>query len=153
LSLKEGYIENRLHSSQVSKENAKYIIGYIKIIKSEINPSPNYEKDIINVLCVLSKNTKNKSFRKMQRNDIISFLDSFRKKENVDPMHKWIGTYNIYLIHIIRFKWLYHPNLEPKKRLKPKVIENLPQLKRKEQSIYRPTDLWTTEDDLLFLKS
>jgi hypothetical protein len=25
-------------------------------------------------------------------------------------------------------------------------------LKRKETSIYKPTDLWTTEDDLLFLK-
>jgi integrase len=31
-------------------------------------------------------------------------------------------------------------------------MENIPQLKRKEKSIYKPTDLWTTEDDLLFLK-
>jgi hypothetical protein len=34
----------------------------------------------------------------------------------------------------------------------PKMIENIPQYKRKEQSIYKPTDLWTEEDDLLFLK-
>jgi hypothetical protein len=35
---------------------------------------------------------------------------------------------------------------------KQEVIENIPLLKRKEQSIYKPTDLWTVEDDLLFLK-
>ena len=31
-------------------------------------------------------------------------------------------------------------------------MENILQLKRKEKSIYKPTDLWTAEDDLLFLK-
>lgn len=29
---------------------------------------------------------------------------------------------------------------------------DIPQLKRKEKSCYKPTDLWTQEDDLLFLK-
>jgi len=38
------------------------------------------------------------------------------------------------------------------KRPKPEVIENIPKLRRKEQSIYKPTDLWTAEDYLLFLK-
>lgn len=153
MSLREKYLRNRLSSSLVDKGNAKYISDYSTDIKSEINPSLNYQKDIIDVLCILSKFTKNKPFRKMQRNDIVSFLDSFRKPQSVDPMHKWIGTYNIYLIHTVRFfKWLYHPNLDPKKRPKPKVVDNLPQLKRKEQSIYRPTDLWTTEDDSLFLR-
>jgi integrase/recombinase XerD len=42
--------------------------------------------------------------------------------------------------------------LEPSKRPKPEVIENVSQLKRKEQSVYKPTDLWTTEADRLFLK-
>jgi hypothetical protein len=50
------------------------------------------------------------------------------------------------------FKWLYSPDIEQKKRPKPSVIENIPQLKRKEKSIYKPTDLWTAEDDSLFLK-
>ena len=50
------------------------------------------------------------------------------------------------------FKWLYYPDIESDKRPKPEVIENIPQLKRKEQSIYKPTDLWTLEDDVLFLK-
>ncbi|MGA9150477.1 MAG: hypothetical protein WBZ36_07860 [Candidatus Nitrosopolaris sp.] len=68
-------------------------------------------------------------------------------------MHKWIGTYNIYRIYLLRFfKWLYYPDREPKKRSKPSVIENIPQLKRKEQSIYKPTDMWTAMEDALFLK-
>ncbi len=50
------------------------------------------------------------------------------------------------------YKWLYYSNIEPNKRPKPAVIENNLQLKRKEKSIYKPTDLWTSEDDLLFLK-
>ena len=50
------------------------------------------------------------------------------------------------------FKWLYYPNIEQKNRPKPPAIENIPQLKRKEKSIYKPTDLWTAEDDSLFLK-
>ena len=31
-------------------------------------------------------------------------------------------------------------------------MDNIPKLKRKEKSIYKPSDLWTPEDDLLFLK-
>jgi hypothetical protein len=50
------------------------------------------------------------------------------------------------------FKWLHSPNMEFNKRPKPSVIENIPQLNRKEKSIYKPTDLWTPEDDSLFLK-
>jgi integrase len=49
---------------------------------------------------------------------------------------------------------VYYPDLSPKERQtkKPEVISNLSQLKRKEKSIYKPTDLWTQEDDQLFLK-
>ena len=68
-------------------------------------------------------------------------------------MHKWIGTYNLFRVYLLRFfKWLYSPDIEPGKRLKPSVVENIAQLKRKEKSIYKPTDLWTQQDDLLFLK-
>ena len=32
------------------------------------------------------------------------------------------------------------------------MMENIPKLKRKEISIYKPTDLWTEEDDFIFYK-
>jgi hypothetical protein len=80
----------------------------------------------------------------MTRQDIISFLDSFRKPDSSDPLRKWIGTYNTFRIIVLKFfKWLYYPDIEPCKRPKPEVVDNIPQLKRKEQSIYKPTDLWT----------
>jgi integrase len=83
----------------------------------------------------------------------VTFLDSFRKAEDIDSLHKWIGTYNLYRTHVLRFfKWLYYPGIQTDKRPKPGVIKNIPKLKRKEQSIYKPTDLWTQEDDLLFLR-
>jgi integrase/recombinase XerD len=47
---------------------------------------------------------------------------------------------------------VYSPELEPAKRPKPLLLENIPNLKRKEKSIYKPSDLWTQHDDLLFLK-
>lgn len=89
----------------------------------------------------------------MTRDDILSYLGSFRKPQESDPLHKLIGTYNLYRIHVQRFfKWLYYPEIEHKRRPKPPVIDNIAKLKRKEVSIYTPSDLWTAEDDLLFLK-
>jgi len=89
----------------------------------------------------------------MTRQDVIDYLESFRKPESVDPLHQWIGTYETSMIYLLRFfKWLYAKDLEPSKRPKPAVMENIPQIKRKEISIYKPTDLWTEEDDSLFYK-
>jgi hypothetical protein len=36
------------------------------------------------------------------------------------------------------FKWLFYPDIEPIRRPKPPVIENIAQLKRKGKSIYKP---------------
>lgn len=140
-----------LHS--INKDNADAIVEYIAAMKNEVNLSDHYKKDLIILLCKFSRDNKNKLFKDLTRTDIISFLDTYRKTEAADPMHKWIGTYNLYRIHLLRFfKWLYHPDIEPGKRPKSSVIENIPELKRKEKSIYKPSDLWTQQDDLLFLK-
>ena len=105
------------------------------------------------MLCRFSKYNDDKTFKDLTRTNILGFLDSFRKTEDQDPLHKWIGTYNIYRMHLLRFfKWLYYPDIEPDKRPKPSVIENIPKLRRKETSVYKPSDLWTQQDDLLFLK-
>jgi integrase/recombinase XerD len=123
-------------------------------MKTELNPSNNYRRDIIVLLTRVSSFFKNNmSFREMTRKNVLEFLDSFRKPEASDPSHKWIGTYNLFLMYLVRFfKWLYYPDVEPDKRPKPTVIENIPKIKRKEISCYKPADLWTAEDDLLFLK-
>jgi integrase len=148
----------RMLNSVLPHENAMTIAKYILSMKIEINLSDHYRRDLIAVLHKLSiyiSNRRNnaKPFRLMVIQDIIAFLDSFRKSDSLDPLHKWIGTYNTYRMHLLRFfKWLYYPDIEPHKRPRPEVVDNIPQLKRKEQSIYKPTDLWTVQDDLLFLK-
>jgi integrase/recombinase XerD len=70
----------------------------------------------------------------------------------MDPLHKWIGTYNLYrMLLIIFFTWFYYQDVEPSKRPKPRWLK-IALLKRKEHLIYKPTDLWSKEDDILFLK-
>ena len=112
-----------------------------------------YKNLVIKSLVILIKYFKNKNFRQLARSDIISYLDSLHKSEEVDPLHKWIGTYNLKRQLFLKFfKWLHHPIKEAKKRPIPNVMQNIPILKRKEESIYKPDDLWTIEDDRIFLK-
>ena len=102
--------------------NAMIVTNYIKAMRTETNLSDNYRKDVIKVLCIFSNYNKDKPFNVITRRDIIAFLDSFRRPDALDPMHKWIGTYNIYKIHLIRFfKWLYFPDVEPGNRPKSEL--------------------------------
>jgi integrase len=141
------------HLRSIGEGNAVTIIEYIVAMKSEVNLSDNYRKDLIEALVRFSKYNDNKPLKNLTRTNIIAFLETLRKTETQDPMHKWIGTYNIFRIYLLRFfKWLYYPDIEPEKRPKPSVIENIARLKRKEKSIYKPSDLWTQQDDLLFLR-
>jgi integrase len=139
---------------ELPRDDALIIVNYIISMKNEINLSDNYRKLNIYVLYKISKFFDNaKSYKEFVRDDLLQYLDSLRRPEALDPLHKWIGTYNTYRTLFIRFfKWLYYTDIEPQKRPKPSIIENIPPLKRKEQSIYKPSDLWTLEDDLLFLK-
>jgi hypothetical protein len=95
--------EYRRCFTKLSQDNAVITAGYILSVKSEANLSDNYRKSIIKTLSTFSVFCKNKSFKSMTRQDLLSFLDSYRKAESIDPMHKWIGTYNLYNIILIRF--------------------------------------------------
>ena len=161
----EGFMTKFSESTlrdKLSKENALAVADYIIAMKREINPRLNYIKSTIQFLSELSRVIcVEKHFVDMTRDDILFYLDKCRKPENEDPLHKWIGSYNLKRITLMRFfKWLYYPNIaSPKRRNelyleenKPECILGIPQLKRKEISCYKPTDLWTQEDDLLFLK-
>jgi integrase len=139
---------------RIPQENCATIVAYILAMQVEINPSERYRYDTIYKLKQLAEFHNPKSFRDMTRQDIIDYLDSLRKPEQVDLLHKWIGTYELTRMVLLRFfKWLYHPDIVPShKRPKPDVIDNIPKIKRREISIYKPTDLWTEEDDMLFYK-
>ncbi|MFL6461005.1 MAG: hypothetical protein ACJ71J_08650, partial [Nitrososphaeraceae archaeon] len=100
--------------SRLSKENALTICDYVIAMKREVNPRLSYKKYTIQFLSELSKAVGiQKKFIDMTRDDILCYLDKCRKPENEDPLHKWIGTYNIRLVILTRFfKWLHYPNVE-----------------------------------------
>jgi integrase/recombinase XerD len=146
---------------RLSAENALTVSEYMILMKREINPRLTYVRYTVQFLSELSRCIGiHKPFQDMTKEDILCYLDRYRKPENEDPLHKWIGSYNIKRIILIRFfKWLYYPLCNPQKRnelsaaeRKPECIMDIPKIKRKEISCYKPSDLWTQEDDLLFLK-
>ena len=71
---------------KISRENAWIIASYITTMRTEINLSDHYRRDIIKVLTRFSIFCNGKSFRQINRDEILSFLDSFRKPENEDPI-------------------------------------------------------------------
>jgi hypothetical protein len=136
----QPWYANKLFS--IPPDQAIIVVAYIKAMKLEANLSTQYRKDLILLLTKFSAYMSNKDFRDITRDDVLSFLESYRKPENADPLHKWIGTYNLYNLHLMRFfKWLYYPDIAPEKRSKPAVVDNIPRLRRRETSIYKPSDL------------
>jgi integrase len=122
-------------------------------MQTETNLSEVYRVNIIHKLKQLAEYYNPKPFKEMTRQDILNFLDKIRKPENADPLHKWLGTYEITRIIFLRFfKWLHYPDTPEDKRPKPAIMENINKIKRREISIYKPTDLWTEEDDVIFYK-
>jgi integrase/recombinase XerD len=100
--------------TEAQQTNDNIINEYFIAMQTEINSSPNYKKINLNTLTKLSRFHKNKLFRDMTREDIVSYLNSLRKSNEIDPLHRWIGTYNLYVTNLVRFfKWLYNPILEP----------------------------------------
>jgi hypothetical protein len=96
----------KILTQKISPENALNIAEYILAMKTETNVSDAYRSIIIKDLSFLSRFSKNKSFAYMKREDVIDYLDSYRKSDTSDPLHKWIGTYNLKRTLLIRFfKW------------------------------------------------
>jgi hypothetical protein len=100
----------KLLSRLSHNDNISIICDYVAALNEEINPSSTYRTDILAVLCQFS-NFVNKNFKNMIRDDIMQYLNSLKRTEEADPLHKWIGTYNLHRIYLVRFfKWLYYPN-------------------------------------------
>jgi hypothetical protein len=71
------------------------IADYLLALNTEINPSLAYKSNQLKALCYLSTFYKQKPFAKMSRDDVLAYLDSIRRPEESDLLHKWIGTYNL----------------------------------------------------------
>ena len=136
----------------ILKQNQMVIEQYIQARITEVNLATSTQIEVRDKLNGFSKFVK-KNLKDVTRDDVNTFLNSLRKSETDDPVHKWIGTYNHRLILISTFlRWFYYPKLEHNERPRPDILLNIKQLKRKEKSTYKPSDMWTQEDDVLFLK-
>lgn len=74
-------------SQLVTIENAAIIAEYIKCQKTEINLSDKYRHTVITCLITFIKYFKGKNVRRLSKFDVINYLDSLRKSEDVDPSH------------------------------------------------------------------
>jgi integrase len=145
---------------KISRQNSLVIINYILAMQTETNTSQSYKGATISKLKKLAEFHNNKAFKDMTRQDILAFLDEIRKPESVDPIHKWIGNYELTRIILLRFfKWLHaglnRNDIPAKQRPTPDVMLNIPPIRRRKNeqySKYKPTDLWTEEEDAIFYK-
>jgi hypothetical protein len=104
----------------LTEGNVPVLLDYLKCFENEISLSKSYKKITLAILVYCSRFHSNKKFKEMTKEDIISFLNSLRKNETIDPLHGWISTHNLYLVVLQRFfKWLYYPDLSPKSRNNP----------------------------------
>lgn len=90
----------------------------------------------------------------MTKDDILNYLGSLRKSDLLDSKHRWIGSYNArQMIFLKFFRWLYNSTeSDSRKRMTPPCMQGVRRLPRKEKSPYKPSDLWTETEHLLFLK-
>jgi integrase len=147
----DPYVRKHLYE-KISRENASVIVDYILAMHSEIRLSDNYRLNTTVTLKKLAEESANKPFKDMERQDIINFLNTYRKSEEKDPTHKWMDTYNQILARVARFfKWYYNKDIPPEKRPEPPVIQNIGKQNRLEEQTYNDNDVWTPEDDILFL--
>ena len=70
---------------KTSNENVLPISEYVLLLRREVNPSQNYTKIQIQALVELSKYLKQKPFKQLTTEDVLSFLDKVRKTEDKDP--------------------------------------------------------------------
>jgi integrase len=147
------------NNDKISRENANTICDYLMANRRENNVGVHIIKLKIQTLVNFSQyigtgKLLSKESDYITKRDVQMFLDRYRKDERVDPLHRWIGSYNLKLIILLQFfKWLYDPdNPEPRSRKAPGIVAGIKRYKRKEDSIYTAEDLWSEDDDLLFLK-
>ena len=135
-------------------QNANIFYDFIVSEQDYNNVKLSTRLSYIKVICLFNRYLSYQDFYKITKDNIISYLSSLKKSEEEDPTHKWINTYNTRQAVLSKFfRWLHNPD-EPdhKKRETPTCMKGIKQLKKKEVSSYKPSDIWTREDHSIFLK-
>ncbi len=143
--------------SSANLQNTKIFYQFLIEEYDNQNVKLNTTLTHIKILSLFNQFLSYKDFEKITKNDITDFLNSSRKTESDDPTHKWIGTYNTrHMVLSKFFRWFYNQyqnnELDQKKWTTPPCSHGIKHLSRKEKSTYKPSDIWTDEDHVLFLK-
>jgi integrase len=149
------YIKKSLENlMENSSENAKIVCNYIIAEQNEINIKESTKEGKIKVILDLIKFLNFRDLNEFTKEDILAYLNRYRKPEEIDPDHRWIGTWNNrHLILLKFFRWLYDQNNpDIKNRKSPKCMNGIKRLRRREVSRYKPADLWTQRECDVFLK-
>jgi hypothetical protein len=102
-----GYVLRAI--SKLTQENADVLCDYILAEQTAFNISESTKESKITRLAWLALHCKNKPYTEMRAADIQSYLDSGRKSDEDDPLHKWIGYYNTKIKVLTKFfRWLYY---------------------------------------------
>ena len=135
-------------------ENTETICEYIIAEQNEINIRESTKEGKIKVLVDLVKFLEFRNLKNVTKVHILSYLNKFRKPEEIDTNYSWIGTWNNrHRILLKFFRWLHdQDNPDIKNRKTPTCMKGIKRLTRKEISRYKPSDLWTSRECEIFLK-
>jgi len=86
-----------------TEENALIICDYIIAEQNEINIKESTKEGKIKVLVDLLKFLNYKNLKDVNKNNISLYLNKYRKNEEEDPTHRWIGTWNNRHMILIKF--------------------------------------------------
>jgi len=139
---------------QSNRQNAELLCDFIIAETDAQNIKTSTKLTHIKIIYWFSRYLNHKNFQLITREDIRDYLNSIRKTESIDPTHKWIGTFNTRQMILSKFfRWFYNKlEFDSKKWINPACMEGIRQLRRKERSPYKPSDIWTNEDHAIFLK-
>jgi hypothetical protein len=90
----------------------------------------------------------------MTKHDVLEYLNTLERSSIEDPTQKWIGRYNGRQIILIKFfKWLYNPfQSDHKQKETPECMQRLKKLSRKNNTSYKPYDIWESRDHAIFFE-
>jgi hypothetical protein len=155
LDTSKPYFRNVLKKLDVSNhKNAVIICDYITAEITELNIKSSTKEGKIKHLVWLSNYHNRKTFTEMDKNDILSYLNSSRKPLFDDPRQRWIGSYNGRQMILLKFfRWLYNPDeSDQRKRMTPPCMQGIKRLTRKEKTRYKSSDIWDAREHAIFLK-
>jgi hypothetical protein len=141
---------------ELSEDNKRILVDFLNDMILHDNPRPNTLKVYIMDVVLLARHAGHKkSFKNLKRDDIMAYLQSYRRTDEADPKEAWINTYNRKVISISKFyKWLVLPEMkyDNRKSARADIVADIPLFTRREKTSVQAKDLWTPAEDAVFLK-